>query len=108
MQERPHISQISNKPLEYFLRNSEFYPSCFAHIVPKSGFPTIAIKDKELKRTMLRENKDNILLVTPYEHKLLDHGTKEARDKYEKENDCSFDIFYNKREALKKQILEML
>ena len=57
---------------------------------------------------MLRENKDNILLVTPYEHKLLDHGTKEARDKYENQNDCSFDIFYNKREALKKQILEML
>jgi len=97
--ERPNHSEISGKPLQKYLTNSNFFFSCFAHIIPKSGPSTIAVP-KEIKKNFLRENKDNIMLVTPEEHHLLDHGTQDAREKYEKENGCSFDIFYKKKDDL--------
>lgn len=65
----------------------------------------MVIKDKEFMRKWVRENKDNIMLVTPEEHRLLDQGTEEQRKKYEIENSCSFDRFFEKKDALRKFII---
>ena len=98
--ERPHNSEASGIPLGFYLSSNAFFTSCFAHIIPKSGHYTMVIKSKEAKEKLLRYNKDNIMLVTPEEHSLIDHGTEEKRAKYELKHNCSFDVFFKKREEL--------
>lgn len=48
--ERPHISEVSGKPL------IEFDVRFFSHVIPKSTYP------------LFRFNKENIVLKTPQEH----------------------------------------
>jgi hypothetical protein len=98
--ERPHVSEISGIQLGFYLDSHAFFTSCFAHIIPKSGHYTMIIKSKEAKDKLLRYNKDNIMLVTPEEHALIDHGTIEKRQKYELKHNCSFDVFFKKRDEL--------
>lgn len=98
--ERPHVSEISGIPLGFYLASNAFFTSCFAHIIPKSGHYTMIIRSKEAKEKLLRYNKDNIMLVTPEEHTLIDHGTAEGRAKYELKHNCSFDVFFKKRDEL--------
>ena len=83
LSEREWISQISHRPLNEFV-----YPMnvmIFAHILNKNLFPKLKFK------------KENILLVYPEEHILLDHGTIDERNKYEKKYQCSFEIFFELR-----------
>lgn len=85
--ERSHISFLSGKKLDEF-ENSPFFFNLFAHLFPKGKYP------KE------RLNVDNIVLLTPEEHFLMDQGTIEQRDKYAHDNNCSWEKIYNKKEEL--------
>ena len=85
-----HISGISGKLLDQY-EGGLFYYNMFAHVLDKKNFPKF------------RLNKNNIILVVPYEHILIDRGTIADRASYEKENNCSFDIFYKKKEQLKQE-----
>ena len=67
--EREHISFLSGKYLNY-QAGQKFWINCFAHVLPKGKYP------------LFRLNKDNIILLTPAEHYLLDFGTHEQRIKY--------------------------
>ena len=91
--ERPHKSEISGKPLDKY-EGTEFFPNLFAHICDKKNYPKF------------RLNKDNLFFVTPWEHILIDQGTREQRLKYERECDCSFQEFYVRREQLKQEYNE--
>lgn len=64
---RPHKSELTGIPL------TEFNISMFAHLAAKGRY-------KELKW-----NVNNIVLLTPYEHHLLDHGTIKQRELYANE-----------------------
>ena len=87
---RPHVSEISGRNLEVFAgRMSMLFPNMFAHILDKKNYPNE------------RNNPDNIMLVHPEEHTLIDQGTEKQRKEYEKKYNCSFDIFYKKKEKLK-------
>jgi len=66
---RPHVSELSNHDIHDH-RKTDFWYNLFAHILPKGDFPLFRLKE------------ENIVLLTPYEHTLLDHGTKAQRDKY--------------------------
>ena len=66
---RPHVSELSDHKLEDY-HGTDFWFNLFAHILPKGDFPLFRLKE------------ENIVLLTPYEHTLLDHGHKAQRDKY--------------------------
>lgn len=90
-------SEISGRKLDiYYLKylardKQSMFPNCFAHIIAKG------------KESSLKTIKENILLVHPEEHTLLDQGTEKQRKKYEEEYNCSFDIFYKTKVELKKK-----
>ena len=89
-EERPHVSEISGKPLDEFW-GTMLFVNCFPHLMNKGKYPEIRLQ------------KDCIALSTPYEHFLIDFGTEAMRKKYEQENNCSFQIFYDKQEQLKQK-----
>jgi len=88
--ERPHRSEISGRALDKY-EGTEFFPNIFLHILDKKNWPKY------------RLNKDNIMLGTPWEHMLVDQGTRDQRRKYELEIEGSFQLFYVKRERLKEE-----
>jgi len=92
---RPLVSAISKRPINYFF-NTELWYNCFAHILPKGGYPHF------------RLNPDNIMLLHPKEHELLDHGTSKQQADYEIAFHCDLFIFENSKEKLKKQYNEFL
>jgi hypothetical protein len=55
--------------------NTPQFPSLFAHILPKgqNQFPHFALYAR------------NVVMLTPLEHRMLDHGTEEERISYSKE-----------------------
>lgn len=67
--ERERVSFLSGDELKY-VEGSEFWWNLFAHVLPKGKFPHF------------RLNKDNIVLLTPHEHHLLDHSTEARRQSY--------------------------
>lgn len=87
-EQREHISELSERGLEEF-KNTDFYPNLFAHVLDKN------------KYSKFRLRKDNILLVHPEEHNLIDQGTEEQRRAYEKKWRMSFQKFYDKQRELK-------
>lgn len=89
-QNRPLISFLSGKDLTQFIE-TKFYVNLFAHLLNKGQYK------------FYRLNPVNIILLTPYEHHLLDHGTAEQREKYAKENNCDWNKIYHLRDALKEQ-----
>lgn len=91
--ERPHKSEISGRDLEAFF-GTDFWVNCFAHILNKGLYGKFRLL------------KENICLCHPDEHQLIDSSTKEHRQEYEREFNCSFDIFYERREQLKKKYNE--
>lgn len=86
---RSHYSEISGEPLERY--TDELWLCIFAHILPKSHYPRY------------KYSEENIMLVTPSEHQLLDQGTYDQRAKYPKVN---WDLFFQKKEHLKRQYYE--
>lgn len=83
LSEREWISFISSRPLNEFVHPLNVM--MFAHILPKGTYPE------------LQFDKDNILLVHPDEHILIDHGTQAQRREYEQKYDCDFSLFYYAR-----------
>lgn len=90
--ETPHRSFLSDKPLGCF-EGTDMYYNLFAHVLSKAL--------NKYPKYML--NKENIVLLHPDEHTLFDHGSEEQREKYAKENDCSWLPLYELREKLIKQ-----
>ena len=83
-------SMLTGKPI------SNPTPFNFAHLLQKAlnKYPEFMYYKK------------NIWLLTDYEHTLLDHGTKEKREKYEKECKeqglkCCWNILYDMQDELK-------
>ena len=100
-------SFISGKDLREYI-NSEFIWSCFAHVIPKNGMSTLVFPNKKVKDELLRHNKENIVLLTPHEHFLIDQGTEKGRKQYEEECNCSFDKFYKLKERLIEEIKQKI
>ena len=96
---REHKSFISGVGLDEHLASILCY-SCCAHIIPKKGHLQLDFPNKAARENLLRLNPDNIVLITPHEHFLIDQGTQYQRDAYEKEHNCSFSKFYEKKEEL--------
>jgi hypothetical protein len=87
---RPHVSELSGDPLDCYYGTSLWF-SCFAHCLPKGRFA----RYKYLE--------ENIILVTPEEHRLIDQGTADQRLEYPEVN---WDLFYQKYEYLKRRYSE--
>lgn len=90
--DRPHISEISGIQLHQY--TPTYYLNLFAHILCKKDYPHIRLLP------------ENIILLTPHEHKLYDIKTEKDRkdyatmiqDKFGKT--VAWEYLYAKREAL--------
>jgi hypothetical protein len=67
--ERNHTCEFTGENLE-LIYATEWWVSCFAHILPKGRFP------------LFKLNKENIRLVYPEFHTIVDQGTKADRLKH--------------------------
>lgn len=84
---KPHVSEISGRDLDKIT----LFFSMFAHVLPKK------------KYRLFRYNPENIMLIHPMEHVLIDQGSSSARKKYTLEfPSADFSIFYQKKEELLK------
>ena len=82
---RSHKSEISGRNLE----DITLYFSMFAHVLDKKRFP------------LFRYNPDNIMLVHPMEHVLIDAGSASSRKKYQEEFPSTYFInFYLRKQEL--------
>lgn len=78
------------------LENTNIWINCFAHILNKNHFP------------LYRFNPENILIVHPYEHYLIDHGRVIERINYiEDYQEANFNIFYNLQAKLKEKYIKI-
>lgn len=92
-------SVISGRDLSNLEVDSNLWRCCFAHVLPKGKYP------------LYRLNKNNVLIVAPEEHSLLDQGTVEQREKYKqkwfsKGYEVKWEVFYDLKEELKKKYPE--
>jgi hypothetical protein len=94
---RPHKSELSRQPLDQF-KNTQYFVWLFAHILPKGQFP------------MFKLEEENILLISPEEHRLIDFGTCDERMEYNEVANykCNWDVFYQRKEYLKVKYNERL
>ena len=67
---------------------TSWFMNCFMHVLPKGRY------------TRYKYNPDNIMLATPVQHFLIDQGSRKQRKEYEEEHNCSFDVFFKKKEEL--------
>lgn len=77
--ERPRVSFISGKKLDKY-EDTDLWYSLFAHVLAKG----------KAKFPDAKFDKENIVLLTPREHLLLDQGTEEERIKYALETNCDW------------------
>lgn len=84
-------SALSERNLKN-LENSDVWINCFAHILNKNHFP------------LFRFNPENIMIIHPYEHYLIDHGRIKDRINYIEEfSKTDFNIFYKQQTLLKEK-----
>lgn len=88
--ERPHVSFLTGKNLPENVP-IEIWLSYFAHCLSKG------------KYIRYRLNKDNIILLDPEEHALLDQGTEDSRAIYEETHHCDFTKIYELKEKLRQE-----
>lgn len=100
-------SFVSGKDLVEYM-NTNFFISCFAHVIPKNGLSNLVFPNRTMKDELLRHNKENIVLLTPHEHFLVDHGTEDQRKEYELASKCSFKPFYDLKEELVNKFKERI
>lgn len=95
--EREHVSYISHESLKSVKPHSSFWYNLFAHVLPKGRY-------KDMKFV-----KENIVLLTPYEHHLFDYSTSQDRKKYAKEmaNKGVF-VDWDKLYSLKEKLLSKI
>lgn len=87
-------SYISCRDLSHLEVGSNYWRCSMAHILPKS------------KYTKYRTYINNLVIVHPEEHQLIDQGTEDQRTKYKKEWEAkgysiNWDVFYELQEKLK-------
>lgn len=87
-------SFLSDRPIK-ISRSSNFWYNIFAHVLSKSKskYPKFSLYSK------------NIVLLLPYEHFLLDHGTEDMRKKYAEEFKCDWNKIYSLRDDLRQEYL---
>jgi hypothetical protein len=98
-EEREHVSFLSDRPLvdpfgNVIHKSSSFYPNCFAHVLNKGKYPHFRLK------------KENIVLLTPAEHFMLDQGTIQHRDNYAEATGCDWGKIFELKERLIQQYEE--
>lgn len=85
-------SEISGKDLSHIEVGSNMWRRCMAHVLPKGKYP--------LYRTYI----ENMMLLDPEEHQLVDQGTEEQRKAYKNTHPfVKWEIFYSKQEELKRK-----
>lgn len=89
-EEREHKSFLTGKPLDYHLGKNTWF-NLFAHVLSKA----------QNKYPKFKLYKKNIILLTPEEHRLLDHGTEDERRRYAEEEGCDWDLILELKEELK-------
>lgn len=88
--EREHVSFLSGEPLSAYEGHDSWF-SLFAHVLSKA----------QNKYPRYKLYKKNIILLTPFEHHLLDHGNSDQRKKYAEETKCDWSTIFNLEEELK-------
>ena len=96
------VSFLSGKPLAHLEVYKDakdlggLFFSIFGHILSKglNKYPKFKLYEP------------NIKLLHPEEHRLYDHGTISQRERYGKENNCSWDKIYELEEQLKEEYKE--
>lgn len=106
-EQRNKRSVISGADLSGLI-NTSFFVNCFAHVIPKKGHNRLNFTSTKQREELLVYNEQNILLVSPKEHHLIDHGTEEQRREYERKFNCSFDVFFNYKENLLEYLIHVL
>lgn len=91
--EREHFSFVSGQTLAH-LRHTKVFVNVFAHVLSKGAFPRFKLK------------KENIVLLTPQEHFLFDHGSEYQREVYAKNNNCSWEPLYELKQQLTEEYYE--
>ena len=92
-QDLPHVSFLSGVDLNTFVRTPYFY-HMFAHVLSKKQFP-----DQRL-------NQDNIIFLSPSEHRMLDQGTIKERKYYvEVMKELGIEVDWDRIEKLKNELL---
>jgi hypothetical protein len=86
------LSFLSGKPLDRYA-GTDFFPNLFAHVLSKA----------QNKYPKFKLYANNIILLTPEEHTLFDHGTIEQREKYGKLNGCDWEKVYKLKDELIKE-----
>ena len=84
--DKPRVCPISKEKLDKLYNTSRWH-WCFAHILSKGMFPKWKL------------NPNNIMVVHPDVHTLIDQGTEDQR----KKSGFDFSVFYNIQEELKKE-----
>jgi ribosomal protein L37E len=85
---RPPISLISGKTLSSFRYNPSLKYSCCAHVLSRKQFPHYALRD------------DNVVLITPEEHFMLDNGTEAQREEYSRVSGANWALIEEIKERL--------
>lgn len=85
-------SFLSGKPLDRYA-GTDFFPNLFAHVLSKA----------QNKYPHFKLYSNNIILLTPEEHTLFDHGTNDQREKYAKLNGCDWEKVYKLKDELIKE-----
>ena len=88
--EREHVSFLSGRPL-YANVDVSIWLCYFAHVLSRKMYPKFIIK------------KENIVLLTPEEHSLLDQGTEQKRKEYAEKYHCDWNKIYTLQDELKKE-----
>lgn len=94
---RERVSFISGKPLAKY-EGTNLFPNLFAHVLSKAQnkYHKFKLYDK------------NIVLLTPEEHTLLDHGSEDQRQKYKANNpSADWEKLYNLRDQLKNEYISI-
>lgn len=98
---RPHISFLTGESLE--TTHKSLWVNQFAHVLAKAAnkYPKFKYYDK------------NIILLSPIQHSLLDHGSEEARALYQARKleqgiPCDWNKIYELRDKLKTQYPNIL
>jgi len=90
---RPRVSFLSGSNLSKYPRGSKVWYSLFAHVLSKA-------KGKYYK---MKYNEENIVLLTPVEHRLYDQGNESERQYYAEVTGCNWDKLYDLRDKLKEE-----
>jgi DNA-directed RNA polymerase subunit RPC12/RpoP len=90
--EREHKSFLTEQSLEGYFGHESWF-ALFAHVLSKA----------QNKYPKFKLYKKNIVLLTPFEHHLLDHGTEKQREDYAKEYNCDWNKIYKLKEELKNE-----